>query len=459
MTSETESPLRVHRFPVTAAVIWSMACQTLRQCIRRRVLLVLFFFLGTILVGSHVMPSHDVVKRLQMLIVLSLYSISFFGIIVAIFLAATVLPEDRRDQTITTVLTKPVGRLNYILGRVLGFSMTLGIILIVMGVVSWGFIRWAGAAAEAETGRKDLLIGKRGVGPNEAYLRGEEPTEENLADARSGVLRGPADRLLVFCFRRELHRLREGDQTLEMTPYVATGAKLPNTDAEIVVENPVTGERLPFGVKLDSGRITSITFPKTLVDDTEGVRVSVRRLLKGTYVRFAPGTLRIMTRPVPFEYSYFKSLVMIFFSFMLVVVISITASTFLSAWVAVLVAFAAYFFAEFQEVLLDLMHSLQGVRVGLFGMAAFAGHHHGPMAEPTPDPLYVVVLNKILYGCMWVLTRIFPNFDRFDTSAFLTTQQDVPAEVVGTAGLILLSYAVCYLVVGHVVFWRKELVP
>ena len=47
-------------------------------------------------------------------------------------LAATVLPEDRADGTITTVLTKPVGRLNYLIGRIVG--------LVIIHVVAQRFL-------------------------------------------------------------------------------------------------------------------------------------------------------------------------------------------------------------------------------------------------------------------------------------------------------------------------------
>ena len=264
--------------------------------------------------------------------------------------------------------------------------------------------------------------------------------------------------MLVFRFRSHLGGLPDGNQTFEMTPYVWTGAKLPNTPGEVVVTNPLTGERLPFEVTLDSDRTLAITFPHSLIDAKAGVEVSVRRLSSGAYVRLTRGTFQLMRSPMPFEYGYVKSLVMIFFSFLLVVVISITASTFLSAWVAVLVAFAAYFFAEMQEVLLDFMGSLKGEAVGWLGGQAF-GHVHGMAAEHVADPWYVTAINRMFYGALWVLTHIFPNFDRFDAAPLLTKARDVPPDVVGMAALIFLGSAVCSLILGHSVFWRRELVP
>jgi len=434
-----------------------MGCQTLRQCLRRKVLFVLVLFVGWVLVGTRLIPSYDPVKRLGMITALCLASISFFGVIVAIFLSATVLPEDRERKTITTVLTKPVGRLNYLLGRILGFALTLGILLLVMGVVSWGLIRWEGVEAARKTGRSDILLGKRGIDPTGVYLTGGESTPRDNADAGNGILRGSAERRLVFCFRSELQRLSGDNQTVELTPWVWTAAALPTTHAEVVVGNPTTGEHVPFYLIFDSGRTVSVQFPRKLIDPGKGLEVSVRRVSTGADVRFSPGSIQLMLHPVPFEYSFLKSLVMIFFAFMVLVIVSITASTFLSSWVAVVVGLVSYFFASFQDVLLDFMRSLQGKSVGLLGMDVFKSLHvHGTAAEPTPDAWYVIALNRFYYGCMWVMTHIFPNFERFDASAFLTGSRDVPAEAVWTAAYLFLVYGACYLAAGHVIFWRRE---
>ena len=449
------------RFPVTPGVIGAIGRQTLRQCLRRKVLLVLVLFVAVVLVGQRLIPTHDPVKHLATLIVLALWAMSFFGIIVAVFLSATALPEDRTEGTITTVMTKPVGRLNYLLGRILGFAMTSGIILLVMGVVGWGVIRSVGRWAARQTGRDDLLVAKRGIDPTEVMLREGTLPEKRLApDAEAAVLRGSAEQVLVFHFHRGLGRLSQDGQTFEMTPYVSTGAKLPNVPGEVVVRNPLTAEERRFDRTLDSGRTLTISFPRSLIDPKAGVEVTVRRLQPGAYVRVTKGEFQLMCPSVSFEYAYLKSLVLIYFSFLLVVVVSVTASTFLSAWVAVLLAFVAYFFSVFHQMLRDRMQGLTGEAVGWLGTEAFRHvHRHGAAVEDVGDPWYVTTVNRVWYGVLWVLTHVFPDFDRFKAVSFLTGSRDVPVGVVATAALVLLAYGTCYLILGHVIFWRKELVP
>ena len=227
------------RFPACAGVVGALALQTLRQCIRRKVLFILLLFAAALLIGAGVIPSHEPVGRLYAIISLSLTLIAFFGVLVSVFLAATVLPEDRAKKTISTVMTKPVGKLNYLLGRVCGFAATMGIILAVMGVAAWGMIRWAGASAERRTGRADLLVGKRGLEPVEVRLHDGAEVRVLRETAEAAVLRGSTRQVLEYVFRAGVGRLPTGEQRLEMLPSIATGAET-NCPKNICKEDRLT---------------------------------------------------------------------------------------------------------------------------------------------------------------------------------------------------------------------------
>ena len=459
------------RFPLTAAVIWAMGTQTLRQCLRRKVLFVLVLFVGAVIVSMQVTPTHDPLKRLEILIATSLKLTSFFGIIVAVFLAATVLPQDRTDKTIVTVLTKPVGRLNYIVGRVFGFALTLGIIILVMGLVSWAFIRWEGSRVD-ESG--ELLVARRGIEPTQVILdlRGKE-RRPFADDSQKYILKKSVRNGLVFCFRSDLEQLPQGEQTIELTPMVWATMGMSNVEGDIVVRNPVTGSEIKIPLErereddeegegrlgpLDGNRTKMVSFPGELIDATEGVEVILTRRQYGAVIRFDRGAFRILTPPGSFEYNYFKSLVVVYFGFMLIVVVSITASVFLGSWVAVLAGFTAYFFSASQEIILDFMHRLEGESAGFLGMALGGHGHKGPLPVE-PDSFLVVCVNKVLYGGMWVLTHIFPSFDTFDTSGYLSKARDIPVWDVSSAAFVLVAYGICYLLIGHYLFCKREVMP
>lgn len=120
------------RFPIVPSICLALAGQTFRACVRRRVLLVLVLFAAMVLVSYWVAPASFPDKRVELVTRASLMAASFFGVIVVVFLSATMLPDDIRARTIYTVLTKPVGRLNYLLGRALGFSAVALVLLAVM---------------------------------------------------------------------------------------------------------------------------------------------------------------------------------------------------------------------------------------------------------------------------------------------------------------------------------------
>ena len=435
-------------------VVWALGVQTFRRCIRRKVLLVLGLFVLVLVAGGPLAPAFDPVERLKLLISLCLASAAFFGIIVAVFLAATALPEDRQEQTIITILTKPVGRFNYLLGRITGFGMTLGLILLVMGLVSWAFLRISAAASP-----DIVLTGKRGINPKDVHMRSggrEVPVRYSKASPDKVILKrfGPTDETLVFTFRPDLGRLAEDNVTVEITPFIGAGIKLPSTDAVITVESRAGESRrkLSFARKLNSDFTTAIEFPRDLIDPVEGVDVTLHRKDPEAFLRLGMDEVQLMAPPAPFEYSLFKAFLVLFCGLQLIVVISVTAGTFLSAWVAVLASFAACFFGQFNQYMQEYMASLQG-QVGLLGMYAMPGRAAPGVGQ---DPFFIRAVNQVLKGVLWIVTRIVPDFEHFKATSFLTASRDVPGSAVFWALVIAVGYGVCYLILGQLVFWRRE---
>ncbi len=71
------------------------------------------------------------------------------GLVLAIFLSFDLVPSDMDKKTIYTILSKPVHRYQYILGKYLGTAMALGVNLGFMGVallalvfIKTGFLQW-----------------------------------------------------------------------------------------------------------------------------------------------------------------------------------------------------------------------------------------------------------------------------------------------------------------------------
>ncbi len=83
---------------------------------------------------SPLLPSFELGLQLEFLRDVSLSLTSLFGAVLAVIVAVAQLPVEIEKKTIYNILSKPVSRLEYYVGKFLGVIATLAIILIVMGI-------------------------------------------------------------------------------------------------------------------------------------------------------------------------------------------------------------------------------------------------------------------------------------------------------------------------------------
>jgi ABC-type transport system involved in multi-copper enzyme maturation permease subunit len=115
--------------------IWALAKLSFMEAIRRRVLWVFSLLLLVFLFASWFFPykPEDQVRTY----VQTVYTVmSWLLLITAALLASFSLPADLRNQTIHTIVTKPVERFEIILGRFLGYTLLITLVLVVMSLFS-----------------------------------------------------------------------------------------------------------------------------------------------------------------------------------------------------------------------------------------------------------------------------------------------------------------------------------
>src|SRR5579872_4352558 len=105
--------------------ILSVASNTFREAIRDRVLYNLIVF-ALLLVGAAVLFGQISIGIERIVVIsLSLSSISIFGIIIAIFIGIGLVSKEIEKKTLYTVLSRPVRRWEFILGKFFGLVETL----------------------------------------------------------------------------------------------------------------------------------------------------------------------------------------------------------------------------------------------------------------------------------------------------------------------------------------------
>jgi ABC-type transport system involved in multi-copper enzyme maturation permease subunit len=138
--------------------VFALAKLSFKEALRRRVLWIFAFFLLVILFGSwfiHAKPEDQVRSYVSVVST----AMTFLLLITAFILASFSIPTDIKQQTIHTIITKPVERFEVVMGRFLGFMALMTVVLLVMTAVSLLYILRGinpDAAAESLKARQPL---------------------------------------------------------------------------------------------------------------------------------------------------------------------------------------------------------------------------------------------------------------------------------------------------------------
>lgn len=113
--------------------IWAIGGVCFRDAIRRRVLWITpLAMLGIVLVGQFQKP-FDELDAVRLTIKVCLFTTGLVVVIIALVTAATNLPREIDNRVIFTIVTKPVTRLEIVLGKIVGFARVAAVMLLVMG--------------------------------------------------------------------------------------------------------------------------------------------------------------------------------------------------------------------------------------------------------------------------------------------------------------------------------------
>ncbi|MBW2723303.1 MAG: ABC transporter permease [Deltaproteobacteria bacterium] len=118
------SPLRV----------WTIGLNTMREAIRNKLLYTLLFF-AIVMIGTGVIVgSISYVEGSRILQDVGMASIRLFSMGIAIFLGVGLIHSEVQRRTIYTILSKPVSRAEFLVGKFFGLAMTVWLLLVIMSV-------------------------------------------------------------------------------------------------------------------------------------------------------------------------------------------------------------------------------------------------------------------------------------------------------------------------------------
>ena len=115
--------------------VWAITRNTLTELTRQKVFYFVLIFALLLIGTSGFMAAFSFQQEFQVLKDVSLGAMSIFISLLAIAGTARLLPQEIEDRTIYTILAKPVSRFEYLLGKLAGVILLLGLSLILMSAL------------------------------------------------------------------------------------------------------------------------------------------------------------------------------------------------------------------------------------------------------------------------------------------------------------------------------------
>jgi ABC-type transport system involved in multi-copper enzyme maturation permease subunit len=113
----------------------TLALSTFMETVRDRIFYLVGIFGGIMLASTAILSPLTIGAQGKIMADVGLASMALFGLLVVVFVGSSMVRKELDKGTIVTILAKPVGRREYLLGKFLGLNLTLVSMLAVMGLM------------------------------------------------------------------------------------------------------------------------------------------------------------------------------------------------------------------------------------------------------------------------------------------------------------------------------------
>ena len=112
----------------------AIALNTFKETIRDRVLGIIVLFALFMIVASLWLGSISLGEEARVMKDFGLVAVTFFGLVVAAFIAAGLVHKEVERRTVFVLFSKPVSRAAFIAGKFLGLGLTMAVVIAGMGL-------------------------------------------------------------------------------------------------------------------------------------------------------------------------------------------------------------------------------------------------------------------------------------------------------------------------------------
>jgi ABC-type transport system involved in multi-copper enzyme maturation permease subunit len=121
-------------------IIKTIAMNAFKEVIRDKILYNILIFTLVVIISSVLLGQLTIGQDQRVIKDIGLASMSLFGVLIATFVGTSLIHKEIRKKTIYTIISKPIYRYEFVLGKYCGLLLTMFINLAIMAVVLFGVL-------------------------------------------------------------------------------------------------------------------------------------------------------------------------------------------------------------------------------------------------------------------------------------------------------------------------------
>jgi hypothetical protein len=495
--------------------IWALSKLSFKEALRNRILYAFTGLLLVILFGSWFLP-HKPEDQVRSYVQVIYWGMTPLLLLAAAILASFSIPADIRQQTIHTIVTKPVERFEVVLGRFLGFGALMTLILVGMSAVSLMYVIRGvdpDAAAESLKAREPIYGSLRfentgsDAGENvgrewdyRSYITapldptGAKPTAVWEMPRVSDSVAGRKGVRCEFSF--DIYRTTKGNENKGVScnfVFIAAGAKGDErvyadklrearraggkTDAEIedqlaeelgvypklsqeVTDNHTQAFNIPGGLLRAANKSAADPEKALFVRVTCNDRTQYVGMAKYDFYLRAddPATGDDRLR---FAANFFKGTTGLWLRLMLVTGLAVALSTYFSGVIALLVTMMLYVGGLFRDFIGSVAEGSNAGGGPLEAMYRLTrGENIVAPLEQTATIKFATYSDQVYRWLIGRVMEVIPDIDRFDLTSYVAEGFNIPSGQLVLNLLLLIGYILPWAVLAfYLIKWREIASP
>ncbi len=137
---------------------WAICLNTFRETVRDKVFILLVVFALIMIIASRVFGFLSIGQEIKIVKDVGLGSISVFSLLVAIFVGTTLVHKEIDKRTVYTIISKPIHRYQFIIGKYAGLNLTILVNMVMMSAFFYLSVRLMRGAWSIDLALAILLI-------------------------------------------------------------------------------------------------------------------------------------------------------------------------------------------------------------------------------------------------------------------------------------------------------------